>query len=224
MGGAKRFAEIEPDQMEGLEGGLDWLLGFLDRDLSHLKRAEVRLLGLEAALFAGANRAVSLVPTDEDVLRQHYLDEPLPQASSLNITELRQVQAELTAGLKKLRSGHQWKMRDAPTHWYLAGSEGGFLRLRHEGSPVSVFLARVAEVLRHGWPKIRTCARKECPKLLRKTRKKIYCSTRCSDIVRQVRFVRSHGKRKRDYAAEYERRQRDKTGRNVVVAGRRRAR
>ena len=208
---------------------VEWLLGFLRRDISSLSDGELIDLREKALQFRdprpALDRKVALARIED--LPDHRFDEPgLVIAGTLE--EITQSARDLLVPIQqRLRAGID-ALDDADGYWVVSAEDAekrpkivlercrdGQVRRRLSGDFEEVFLAYAADLLERWWLQLRRCKYEECRAwFLPRHGRQLYHNSACSGIRRQQKYRAEHG---RDYAAEYDERARRKYGPNVKV-------
>jgi hypothetical protein len=197
------------------------LLRFAQADLEKLELPELRRLRNQVM---GWMKAVRPTPntTHRMPLRPLsfvWLDVGV-QVTNLTVEHLRAaltpLQGHARAAITALRQpGREWRVPALRTSLVFERGKVRRVVTSQDGTPEPIFVATVADVLLANWDAVRVCDAPNCTNLfVPNDGRGKYCSPQCGQDTRWSRFAQ---KRVRDYAAEYERRQRRQVGANVRI-------
>jgi hypothetical protein len=209
------------------EDRMQWLLRFGSRDLTDLSAEEWSNLLFEILVFAAQ-------PFDRFVLCEVFLVEG---EIKLDYFELRTLHAWVQSGLRGLRESpyvivdENNVASDAPREWRVGANVEYCFTWENDrlvdkgvgdsGSTTNRFKVQLANTFARQAYRIRLCQNRDCVKLFLAHKRQIYCSGKCSDIVRKRRQRKKHLERIRNQRrAAYEREQRRRHGPKVKVARR----
>jgi hypothetical protein len=186
----------------GPEERIDWLLTFLQRDLTTLRAGEridlkedmVRLLHFRDPSVDLA----SVEPPDgyafEQAKRKGAPDLPWPDAL------VREVQAKIRAGVEHLEAGRIWQPFDVALTPIFRVEGDKTIARSYRGTYLAIMLASAVDLLVQWWPHLQRCAYKPCGLLFRQTHgRQHYHDPKCSKL---ERWHRLSAKAKRDYKQE----------------------
>jgi predicted RNA-binding Zn ribbon-like protein len=130
------------------------------------------------------------------------------------------LQLKIRAALEKMEAGLPWSPPVVTSTLKLTDGKMRRSLEAKDGTPETIFLAAAADLFVAHWDEsVRKCEAPACGRLfVPKDRREKYHSLGCGKEYRWEKFAR---KRVRDYAAEYERRQKKLLGRRVKIKHRR---
>jgi len=132
---------------------------------------------------------------------------------------LTSAQQRLRAAFKDLRSRGSWPLPVVKSSIRVV--KGRAEKVLSAPDVEDVFLAAAGDVIVANWERVRVCAADDCDRqFLPEDPRQIYCSPPHADRIRWKKFAAT---RVRDYAAEYERRQKKRLSPKVKVKRRSRS-
>jgi hypothetical protein len=198
-----------------------WMQDFAARDLTDAATCLAARFEAYAFLLTSGGGERSQ-PTESELLVRGLTNDPSllgPEAHRA----VRRLQTRLRHMLESLQTQRRWRGDVHITEAVLTTDGRLLLVTSHEEA--SRFDFGVLGVLMELAPQLRTCAAAGCGRLFLKQGRQAYCSTRCSQRIRTIRFRESHP----DVVSQrrhngYVRRKQKKLGPKVKVGTRRRRR
>jgi hypothetical protein len=178
-----------------------WLLRLMSANLAELTPGELIGMSRDAAGF--------ISPAFPD-----------PNGPEPDAALLRELQAALVRGWRKLNAGEWWALEGRIGYGIarMGPGRGRIIRGERQGRFADLFQAAALDLMQEHWSRLETCPK--CGVVFLKVGKQEYCSPTCSQKVRWQRFA-AKAKRARDYRAERTNAIRKRTGANVKLGRRR---
>jgi hypothetical protein len=196
-----------------------WLLTFAEAELDSISVADLRKWLSQAQRFI-ARRSPPAKTHNHPPTRSTFAwfaNHPAVKSPDGDVLAvLTSAQRRLREALSALRSTGSWSLPVVKSSIRVV--DGRAERVLSAPDVEDVFLAAVGDVILANWGRVRVCAADDCERqFLPEDPRQIYCSPEHADRARWKKFAAS---RVRDYAAEYERRQRKRVGAKVKIARR----
>src|SRR5688572_18874001 len=183
----KRLRASEPGQLNSQpvpadEERIDWLVDFLQRDLTTLRPGErLDLHDDWAGLLAFHDPAIDLAavtPPDGYAYALAKL-KGAPDVEYFDALAL-EVQATLKAGVARLEAGQQWEPFKKPLIPVFEVDADRVVRRRYHGTYAAIMLASAVDLLVAWWPQLRRCKYSACGRLFRpKENRHVYHDPKC---------------------------------------------
>jgi hypothetical protein len=206
------------------EQRLEWLLEFLQRDVTALRPGERLDLGTDVVRFLLAPAVIvpTAAPDGYAIALAKMKGETVPEAPAPTLTDeaLLTLQTALRAGVELLSAGLRWSpaFETQPPIVFEPREDGTIIR-RYVASLANGLLISAADLLVDTWPRLRRCAFEPCRVLFQPEHgRQKYHDPKCSALARWHRLPKG----KRDYKQELanaERRDRLKATRHKLEKG-----
>jgi len=202
---AKNTATEGPTQRQRV----DWLLGFLQRDVAELRAGELTDVWSDyvSHIFPASVDESPEVEDDEDLYTGNWADVPFEELPETVRPVLQRFQDCLRAGMVALYRGEDWapfKTTDVAVAVSYRPVHDGLVR-RYAGHKDldAVAIVHAADLLVEFWTQVRRCKRRGCGAFFIPSHgRQTFHDPRCSDVVRKQRFAA----KPRDHKAELIRR------------------
>ena len=198
----KKAKPAAPPPEPSPEERIDWLLTFLQRDLTTLRAGErIDLNEDMSRLLHFRDPAIdlaSVTPPDGYTFALAKM-KGAPEVSWPDSLVL-DVQTKLKAGIAHLEAGRRWEPFDKPLIPVFNVGPDKTVARNYRGRYEDIMLASAVDLLVAFWPRIERCAYQPCGLLFRQTHgRQHYHDPKCSKL---ERWYRLQPKPKRDYKQE----------------------
>lgn len=204
----QRLKTPSPQVAEGSgRESIDWLLAFLQREISGLTPRE--LLDLRNEVFEHLHESQLATLTEFPAAVQRALGPVPPRRADLTSEQviaaarelMAHLQDQLGTGLEALQAGvwHPFAHQGPAPRWSLERRADGTIQRVYMGAWNTITLASAADLLARWWSQLRRCEHESCRAwFLPAHGRQRYHQVRCSAEARYQRF-----KPKRNYKNEY---------------------